>query len=418
MYTSNRWQSWLDVFVNLIFDEELFLIYALTLISQAFMEKESQTPHLVIIKPLQHRNRDCIALYFKYNLEVKEHIKQLEGVRWSQTHRCFYVKKNDHKLQSIRQHIWKKGWHVDDAAFHFKKDKEQPKIHSHTPTSLPDETKALQEQFKHWLIQRRYANNTVKTYCALLDVFLHYYRDKKPANITKTDIEVFNYEYIIKNNYSSTYQNQMINAIKLFYIKMLEIRQEFATIDRPKRSRALPKVIPKEHIRRMLEKTTNIKHKTALSMIYGLGLRRSELINLALRDIDSKRQTITIRNSKGRKDRVLPLPDSLLQIIKRYYKAYRPKYWLIEGSNPGIKYSETSLQQIFKHNFSKIDKNATFTLHCLRHSYATHLLESGTDIRFIQELLGHKSTRTTEIYTHVSMQSMKNIKNPLDDFDI
>ncbi len=389
----------------------------------------------VILSSLFHREQHCIALLFPFNHEMKEHIKLFHGVKWSKTHTCFYIPDTKRKtLSALYKHIRLKKWFVDYGAFQTQKteptgstvvDKADPApgqftkpIKTGSKQELPEATQAMLQRFQHWLQQMRYARNTISTYSKMLDFFFHYYRHKDVREINKDDIENYNYEYIIKNGYSANYQNQLLSAIKLFYVKMLHIHQEFETVERPKRNNPLPKVIPKEQLRKMLEDTGNLKHKTALSMIYGLGLRRSELVNLSLKDIDSNRQTVTIRNSKGRKDRVLPLPNKLLDLLRSYSKAYRPKRWLIEGHTPGSKYSATSLQQIFKQNFSKIDKNAKFTLHCLRHSYATHLLESGTDIRFIQELLGHKSSRTTEIYTHVSMQSMKNIKNPLDDFEI
>ena len=199
---------------------------------------------------------------------------------------------------------------------------------------------------------------------------------------------------------------------------MLDIKHEFEELERPFRSKPLPKVIPKQDIRRMLESIDNLKHKTALSLIYGLGLRRSELINVKLTDLDSRERIVTIRDSKGRKDRVLPIPGNLFDLIIQYYRAVKPEKWLIEGQKPGTKYSATSLQNIFKKYLAKVKKNHNFTLHSLRHSYATHLLESGTDLRYIQELLGHKSSKTTEIYTHVSMKNLKNIQNPIDGFDI
>lgn len=180
----------------------------------------------------------------------------------------------------------------------------------------------------------------------------------------------------------------------------------------------MPKVIAKEIVEKMLTGIPNFKHKTALALIYSCGLRRSELINLQLRHLDSKRKTLTIINGKGQKDRVLPLSDKIMDMIIRYYKMYKPVIYLIEGQYKGEKYSETSLENIFHKYLGKVLKNHNFTLHCLRHSYATHLLESGVNLRYIQELLGHKSSKTTEIYTWVIMSGLQKIKNPADDFDL
>jgi len=170
-------------------------------------------------------------------------------------------------------------------------------------------------------------------------------------------------------------------------------------------------------VQKMLAGIANIKHKTALTTIYSLGLRRSELIQLKLTDISFKRDVVEIINAKGKKDRDLPLPKKLKELITTYYRQEKPLAWLIEGQKPGKPYSATSLENIFKNNMAKVMKSNNFTLHSLRHSYATHMMDMGVDLRIIQELLGHKSSRTTEIYTHVSMRNLKNVKNPLDGFD-
>lgn len=150
-----------------------------------------------------------------------------------------------------------------------------------------------------------------------------------------------------------------------------------------------------------------MKHKVALSALYSLGLRRGELISLKLIDINFKRDSVQIINSKGRKDRDLPLPKSLKKLIDKYLQQYNPQIYLIEGQKPGSKYSTTSLENIFKKYLDLVLKNHSFTPHSFRHSYATHLLEMGVDLWVIQELLGHKSSRTTKIYTHVSMKNLK-----------
>ncbi len=152
-----------------------------------------------------------------------------------------------------------------------------------------------------------------------------------------------------------------------------------------------------------------------LSLIYACGLRRSELLNLKPVHIDSKRHLLIVLNAKGKKDRVVPVSDKTIGMLRDYYKIYRPKIWMFEGQIAGEPYSETSLQDVLKHAVRKANIHKPVTLHWLRHSYATHLLESGTDLRYIQELLGHKSSKTTEIYTHVTEKSLEKIKSPFDD---
>jgi integrase/recombinase XerD len=174
-------------------------------------------------------------------------------------------------------------------------------------------------------------------------------------------------------------------------------------------------VLSKEEVKAILEAHHNIKHKAMLSLIYSCGLRRSELLNLRPADIDSKRNIVIIKQSKGKKDRITPLSPKILELLRNYYKVYRPVNFLFEGQEPGSQYSEQSLQKVLKTALEKTKINKPVTLHWLRHSYATHLLESGTDLRYIQELLGHNSSRTTELYTHVSTKSLQQIRSPFDD---
>ena len=173
-------------------------------------------------------------------------------------------------------------------------------------------------------------------------------------------------------------------------------------------------MLSKEEIKLILNAPSNIKHKAMLSLIYSCGLRRSELLNLKLTDIDSKRGLVIIRQSKGRKDRVAPLSEKILELLRAYYNAYKPNVWLFEGQDKKSQYDENSLSSVLKQTLEKCKINKPVSLHWLRHSYATHLLENGTDLRYIQEILGHSSSRTTEIYTHVSNHNIQRISSPFD----
>jgi integrase/recombinase XerD len=173
--------------------------------------------------------------------------------------------------------------------------------------------------------------------------------------------------------------------------------------------------LSKKEIKAILEAPINLKHRAMISLIYACGLRRSELLNLTLKDIHSDRNLLFIRQSKGKKDRVVPISMKLIAMLRDYYKAFKPKTWLFEGQLAGEKYSERSIQLVLNQSVSKAKINKQVSLHWLRHSYATHLLESGTDLRYIQELLGHSSSKTTEIYTHVSTRNLQQIRSPFDD---
>ncbi|MFM7759113.1 MAG: site-specific tyrosine recombinase/integron integrase [Crocinitomicaceae bacterium] len=269
--------------------------------------------------------------------------------------------------------------------------------------------------FKNYMNYRRYSQNTIKTYSDALDVFFRFFQNKTIESLNKEDLIQFNNEYILKKNLSSSYQNQVINAIKLFYRNRFNRSMEVDYIQRPRREKRLPNVLSKDEVKSILESPTNLKHRAMLSLIYACGLRRSELLNLTLKDILSDRNLIFIRQSKGKKDRVVPIGNKLIEMLRDYYKAFKPKTWLFEGQFPNTKYSKKSLENVLKQSLSKAKISKKVSLHWLRHSYATHLLESGTDLRYIQELLGHSSSRTTEIYTHVSTRNLQQIRSPFDD---
>ncbi len=331
-----------------------------------------------------------IAVTFEKNAELIARIKSIVGSRWSQSLGF---------------------WHLPDT--------DENRLRFKLPllsTTTPSEEGIIQiEKFKQWLLSKRYSPSTIKTYSEALKSFLIFFREKPIGEITNEDVIVYNNEYILKNKLSSSYQNQIVNAIKLFFQTIRDTKMIVDKIHRPKRSKVLPNVLSKEEIKLILNAHSNIKHKMMLSLIYSCGLRRSELINLKPQDIDSKRNIVLLKNAKGKKDRITPLSPIILEMLRNYYNGYKPKIWLFEGQIVGEQYSEQSLQSVLKQALQKAGITKPVTLHWLRHSYATHLLESGTDLRYIQELLGHSSSKTTEIYTHVSTKSIQQIKSPFDD---
>jgi integrase/recombinase XerD len=336
-----------------------------------------------------YKKEKRIAVYFEKNAELIVRIKRLSGSRWSQTLGV---------------------WHLPDTV------ENRTRFHL-VPLSYSFPSEEGIEQIKkyiQWLSSKRYSPNTIKTYSEALKSFLIFYREKAITEITNEDVVIYNNEYILKNNLSSSYQNQIVNAIKLYFTTIRETKIEINKIHRPKRSKLLPNVLSKEEVKLILNAHSNIKHKTMLSLIYSCGLRRSELLNLKPADIDSKRGIVIIRQGKGKKDRIVPLSLKILEMLREYYSICRPKIWLFEGQNLGEQYSEYSLQSVLKQALQKTGIKKQVTLHWLRHSYATHLLEAGTDLRYIQELLGHNSSKTTEIYTHVSTKSIQQIKSPFD----
>ena len=253
-------------------------------------------------------------------------------------------------------------------------------------------------------------------YCNYFEDFCKYFIEKNLKETTAA-AEINNYilNLVELKNISMSQQNQRINAIKFYYEKVLGREKEYYELYRPNKEHKLPKVLSKNEVKNILNSCNNIKHKCILMLIYSAGLRRSELLNLEVSDIDSGRMVIAIRGAKGKKDRISLLSENIPELLREYYIKYKPKKYLFEGQS-GSKYSPTSVANILRKSAIKSGIKKNVTPHMLRHSFATHLLEQGTDLRYIQELLGHNSSKTTEIYTHVSKRAIDKIKNPIDDF--
>lgn len=360
----------------------------------------------------EHRHQLVVFVRFTYNHDLSERIRKFEGVRWSQSQESWYFKRNDFDLGDFFE-AFKDLAYIDYSAILKPKQTYQEEIirrdYSHrrsvkVPSCYTDK-----------LIQKRYSENTIQIYSAYFKDFIFYFKDKDLDTIEAEDINDYIGHLVQNERISPNEQNQRINAIKFYYEKILEREKYLYTVDRPRKKTALPSVLSKNEIRLIIWHCNNLKHKCILSLIYSAGLRRSELINLKIQDINSERGWIEIRGAKGKKDRYSLLSPALLEMLREYYKKYRPRRWLFEGNSADSQYSATSIANILREAAHKAGINKRVTPHMLRHSFATHLLEQGTDLRFIQALLGHESTKTTEIYTHVSKKNIGSIKNPLDE---
>jgi site-specific recombinase XerD len=280
-------------------------------------------------------------------------------------------------------------------------------------------TKALNglEMLTWYLDENRYSPRTRESYIAMLEFFFRYFSPREPADITEEEISKFLYDFIIRLGYSATYQNQMVSAIKIYYTIAGRGKVDPEFLQRPRRRRSLPKVFSKDEVKSILNSSGNLKHKLLLWIIYSCGLRRSEVTNIRLKDLDRERNILHIREGKGMVDRFVPVPDKVWVKADEYISAYRPREYLFEGQAGG-RYSSESVYRVFKSALIKAGIRKDVGVHSLRHSYATHLHENGLDIRYIQELLGHRSTRTTEIYTHVSRRNLIAVRSPIDDLDV
>jgi site-specific recombinase XerD len=260
--------------------------------------------------------------------------------------------------------------------------------------------KICEEKF----IYLNYSPRTRDNYLSHIKRFLESLGDKQIIHCNSSDFQTYldNFKFT-----SISQQNQVINAIRFLYKQVLGKKYDKVSFKRPKSEKKLPKIIDSELIKSKLSEIENIKHKAILTLTFSVGLRVSEVVNLKIEDIDSKRMLIYIKNGKGRKDRIVPLSQTVLDLLRLYYKQYKPKTFLFNGQK-SEQYSIGSCQKIYK---KYIDENTS--IHCLRHSSATTLLESGADIRIIQKILGHLNVKTTEIYTHVSNNLLSKVNLPI-----
>jgi len=271
--------------------------------------------------------------------------------------------------------------------------------------------------YKKLLKIENYSEQTIKSYYSALRLFLEWISKSKLDSVTEKSIEDYLYYCKTKRKYSFSSMKLVVASIRYLYVKVLKKEIPEALNIKLRKPSILPSVLSTKEISKILEIIKNLKHKTIIVLIYSAGLRLGELLNLELSDIDSETMKIHIRQAKGKKDRYVMLSENVLALLRDYYKKYKPNKYVIEGQNGG-RYSPKSVQSIFKRALQKAGIKKKATVHTLRHSFATHLLDDGTDIRYIQELLGHKRLETTQIYTHVSSYSINKIKSPADKLKI
>lgn len=325
-------------------------------------------------------------------------------------------------MKNIPEGKWdatSKTWHIPDSKIYFDSILREcisinMPVHASpeecSSTGIPDNDILM--NLARELTNRRYSRNTIKSYVRYNRELLAF-TGKIPEEISQDDISAYIYMEITENNISTSTVQIIINAVKFFYGEMMK-RDFVYDIQAPRKDKILPSVLSKNEVLAILDSIGNIKHKTILMLIYSGGLRLGEAVTIRVTDIDLERGFITIRAAKGRKDRATILSEKFVNLLDSYIKAYHPKNWLFEGQQQGSHISARSVQHIFQTALAKTGIKKKSTVHTLRHSFATHLLEQGVDIRYIQELLGHQSPNTTMIYTHVSRGKIRNIRSPLD----
>lgn len=345
-----------------------------------------------------HYTDSRIKVIFPKDEIILNKIKKMQDCRWSATMRCWHVPDTSSNSEYLRQ--------LQGQTLLKKTLTPKAKVKNHVPQRCIEQMKI-----------KRYSPNTIRTYSSVLNTLFEYYKNHKPEDITQEQIRQYLLYLVEQRAVTSAYQRQLINALKFYYQMVLGKTLAPMYTQRPRKSKKLPVVLSESEVEQLLSQVVNLKHKCILYTIYSGGLRRSELLNLKISDIDSSRNCIIVRDAKGGKDRNTLLSKKLLDLLRMYYKEYKPKDYLFEGASGGP-YSITSLRKIFGRALASSGIKKDAHLHTLRHSFATHLLERGTDIRYIQALLGHSSSKTTEIYTHITTKGFDGIDSPLDVLNI
>lgn len=335
-------------------------------------------------------------------------MKQIPGSRWTKEERCWHIPYQSQNYAALRR-IFGEGQVIISRD---KTTSQEVQFPPNPKLKFIDEVYRLEKK----LILQRYSRNTIKCYKHFFLQFLGFYKGRNPQELQKEDVMKFLLMGIEKKKWSESTQNQAVNAIKFYYEKVLGQERTFYDL-RPRKVQKLPGVFSEDEVVRILTGIENLKHKTILTLIYSAGLRIGESIKLRKDDINLERKSVFIKAGKGKKDRYSVLSDKIIKLLLLYLEQYKPDYWLFEGQDWG-QYSTRSIQKVFRRAVSRAGANPESTVHTLRHSFATHLLERGMDLRYIQVLLGHSSSETTEIYTHITQKAREKLCSPLDFLDI
>jgi len=351
-------------------------------------------------------------LFFKYHEPTISLVRKLPHATWSKSLRCWHIPYSDDNLRKVKNVLGLQSVFIMDASLNKTNIVVKnllPKKHILTATQ-----KNLVKNYEKYLYGLRLSKSTVNTYTNFIMDFVSYNSSKAPEDITNNDVEHFVEDVVVTRNLSISTHRQIVSALKHFSSFIPQSKIDKVNIKRPYKSTILPTVLSKEEVIDLLRYTHNLKHRAILALIYSTGLRISELISLKLNAIDVDRRQLVVKNSKHRKDRYIILAESFLPLLNNYLQSYTPKIYFAEGLKEGLPYSAESIRSFLKRSCKAAGITKRVTPHTLRHSYATHLLENGTDIRYIQELLGHAKPETTMIYTHVSKKDLLRIESPLD----
>ncbi len=384
----------------------------------------------IVFDPIFHKKTERIAIQCNYNAAINKIIKTIPGARWSQTNNCWHIPLNEAVYKAAVSLLQPHG-SIDikllSAYLHKRKKIQDGQVKEKSAALTKKQAAVYLKVSTHNLAQvacmidtltlKAYSEKTKTTYRNELMQLLRVIGSKKAETLTADELRRYMLYAIEKEGINEFTANSRLNALKFYYEKVLGREKMFIEIPRPKKPMNLPKVLGERELGRLFTALQNKKHKAILFTAYSAGLRVSEVVNLKIEHIDSDRMQIFIDNAKGKKDRYVMLSPVLLDILRSYIAEIKPKplMYLFEGDQPGNRYHTRTAQKIFQMAKEKAGIKKEVSFHTLRHSFATHLLEKGIDIKYIQELLGHFSIKTTTRYLHVKKEQLVNIVSPLDD---
>lgn len=368
----------------------------------------------VVLKEIKHLSMPCFEIGFNSDNELEKIIKSIDHVKYNTSQNTFYVSKNKMSLHQLFTSLNDRNIYVDySEIIKRKKNNSQKDKPKRVARNLSEDRQKLLKLFVSYLKGLRLSKNTINVYYTFIADFVAYIGEKPIEDLSNNDVRLFVENQVNHKRYAISTHRQMVSAIKHFGNFLPKSNLEIKDLPRPKKSRHLPTVLSKEEIVDLLRATKNLKHRTIIAMLYSTGLRISEVLSLELKDIDVDRRQLFLKNAKGRKDRVVIMAESFIPLYRNYFMTYNPDRFFVENPNGGV-YSAGSIRKFLKISCDRAGIKKRVTPHTLRHSFATHLIEDGVGLRYVQDLLGHSKPETTMIYTHVAKKDLLKIQSPLD----
>lgn len=380
---------------------------------------------VITVRPFHYNAQEVIGLDVHFDVALEKEIRKLKGIKWCSHNNLWYLPLTKENYETIKAFLAGKATLHTAVLRQYLEQRKcvQPLQKGKTISKarailisthpLSKENIEAFRTYQELLILKGYSEKTFKTYTTEFHCLLRLLKEVSVASLERKHIQAYLLWLILKKGYSQVHCHTAVNALKFYFEKVAGREKEFYDLPRPRKPQKLPEVLSEEEVVNLIQRTKNLKHKALLMASYSAGLRVSELIHLKILDVDSKRMILHVHEGKGKKDRLVPLSVKLLETLRDYFRQYKPKEYLFENEY-GQPLSTRTAQTILQGAKSAAGVHKKGSIHLLRHSYATHLLESGTDIRYIQTFLGHGSLKTTMRYTHVSRLKIETIQSPLD----